>query len=224
MTPFGAAALTIFRKDLRAELRSKELLASMLLFAALCVLTFSFALELDREARQSVISGILWVTVTFSAMLGLNRSMAGERESSGLDAVLLTPIPRSALYAGKLLANWAFSVAVALALLPVMTVLYNQPLVNGWLVVAVVLGALGLTGVGTLLSAMTVHTRARDALLPIVMLPTALPALLSAVNASNRIIAGADSSQWLGWLGLLLVIDALYVLGCAGLFAYVVEE
>lgn len=224
MTALWPTALAIFRKDLRAELRSRELVASMALFAALCVLTFSFALELDREARESVVSGVLWVTVTFSAILGLNRSLSGERESSGLDAVLLAPIPRASLYLGKLLANFAFTLAVSLIFLPVMTILYNQPLLNPWLVVALVLGAFGLTSVGTLLAAMTVQTRSRDALLPIVMLPTALPALLAAVNATNAILNGADASLWQGWLLLLLVIDVFYAVFCALLFRYVVEE
>lgn len=224
MTALWPTALAIFRKDLRAELRSRELVASMALFAALCVLTFSFALELDREARESVVSGVLWVTVTFSAILGLNRSLSGERESSGLDAVLLAPIPRASLYLGKLLANFAFTLAVSLIFLPVMTILYNQPLMNLWLVIALVLGAFGLTSVGTLLAAMTVQTRSRDALLPIVMLPTALPALLAAVNATNAILNGADASLWQGWLVLLLVIDVFYAVFCALLFRYVVEE
>lgn len=224
MTALWPTALAIFRKDLRAELRSRELVASMALFAALCVLTFSFALELDREARESVVSGVLWVTVTFSAILGLNRSLSGERESSGLDAVLLAPIPRASLYLGKLLANFAFTLAVSLIFLPVMTILYNQPLLNPWLVVALVLGAFGLTSVGTLLAAMTVQTRSRDALLPIVMLPTALPALLAAVNATNAILNGADAALWQGWLLLLLVIDVFYAVFCALLFRYVVEE
>ncbi|MCU0465461.1 MAG: heme exporter protein CcmB [Anaerolineae bacterium] len=224
MTALWPTALAIFRKDLRAELRSRELVASMALFAALCVLTFSFALELDREARESVVSGVLWVTVTFSAILGLNRSLSGERESSGLDAVLLAPIPRASLYLGKLLANFSFTLAVSLIFLPVMTLLYNQPLLNPWLVVVLALGAFGLTSVGTLLAAMTVQTRARDALLPIVMLPTALPALLAAVNATNALINEADASLWQGWLALLLVIDIFYAVFCALLFRYVVEE
>jgi heme exporter protein B len=223
-TPLLSAALTIFRKDLRAELRSRELIASMALFAALCVLTFSFALELDRIARDSVVSGVLWVTVTFSSILGLNRSLAGERETSGLDAVLISPIPRASLYIGKALANFSFTFLVSLIFLPVMTLLYNQPMMNPWLVVTLALGTLGLTSVGTLLAAMTAQTRARDALLPIVMLPAALPALLAAVKASNLLITVAPESLWIGWLGLLAVIDLFYVAGCGMLFKYVVEE
>lgn len=223
-TPMLSAALTIFQKDLRAELRSRELVASMALFAALCVLTFSFALELDRVARESVVSGVLWVTVTFSSILGLNRSLAGERETSGLDAVLLAPIPRASLYLGKALANFVFTFIVSVIFLPIMTLLYNQPMMNPWLVVTLALGALGLSSVGTLLAAMTVQTRARDALLPIVMLPAALPALLAAVKASNLLITAAPESPWLGWLELLAVIDMFYAGACGVLFKYVVEE
>lgn len=223
-TSLWTATLTIFRKDLRAELRSRELIASMALFAALCVLTFSFALELDRIARDSVVSGVLWVTVTFSSILGLNRSLSGERETSGLDAVLLAPIPRVALYGGKVLANFVFTFTVSVIFLPVMTVLFNQPLLNPWLVLTLVFGTLGLTSVGTLLAAMTVQTRARDALLPIVMLPAALPALLAAVKATNLMIGGGSDTLWVGWLWLLVVIDLFYLAACGILFKYVVEE
>src|SRR5690606_35456609 len=107
-TSFLQAALAIAAKDLRAELRSRELVNSMVLFALLSILIFSFALELDRVARHEAIAGVLWVTIVFASILGLNRSMALEREQGGLNALLLAPISRAAIFCGKLAANYLF--------------------------------------------------------------------------------------------------------------------
>src|SRR5574338_1241472 len=124
-TPFFQAVVAIIRKDLQAELRSRELVGSMGLFALLSVLVFSFALELDRVARSEAISGVLWVTVVFASILGLNRSLAMERDQGNLDAMLLAPIDRTAIFIGKFIGNFIFALTVGLLLLPLMTILYN---------------------------------------------------------------------------------------------------
>jgi heme exporter protein B len=224
MPGLWSATAAIFRKDIRAEMRSRELLSAMGLFSALCVLAFSFALELDRQSRDAVAGGVLWVTILFAVILGLNRSMGGEREQGNLDAMLLAPAPRVAIYFGKMLSIFVFSAAVGLALLPVMTVLYNLPLAHIAIVLAVVLGALALSAVGTLLAAMTVQTRARDSLLPIVMLPAALPVLMCAVRAANGLFANQPPSFWAGWLALLAVTAAAYTGLSAALFPFVLED
>lgn len=218
------AALAIFRKDLRAELRSFELISGMLLFTLMSVLVFSFALELDREARSSVVSGILWVTLVFAAILGLNRSMASEREQGSMDAMLLAPVDRSSIYLGKMLANFLFTLIVGLCLIPLAALLYNLPLFKPAMLLTLILGALGFTSIGTLLAAMTVQTRSRETLLPIVLLPTALPVLLSVVRATSGILNDAPPELWIGWLTLLQVIDLLYVLMCLALFTFVIED
>src|SRR5690606_24435089 len=159
-TPFWQAAFSITRKDLRAELRSRELVNTMGLFALLSVLIFSFALELDRVARQEAVSGVRCVTGVFASMHGLNRSMAVEREQGNLDALLMAPISRSAIFAGKLIGNFVFTLVVGLVLLPLMTVLYNVPLMQPWVVVLLLLGIAGFATIGTLLATMTVQTRA----------------------------------------------------------------
>src|SRR5262249_4229062 len=157
--------MSIIRKDFQAEWRSRELVGSMGLFALLSVLVFSFALELDRVARSESISGVLWVTIVFASILGLNRSMAVERDQGNLDALLLAPIHRAAIFVGKLIGNFVFTVVIGLLLLPLMTILYNVNLINLWLIAVLVLGTLGFTTLGTLLAAMTVQTRSREALL-----------------------------------------------------------
>jgi heme exporter protein B len=223
-TPFWQAALSITRKDLRAELRSRELVNTMGLFALLSVLIFSFALELDRVARQEAVSGVLWVTVVFASILGLNRSMAMEREQGSLDALLMAPISRTAIFAGKLIGNFLFTLIVGLVLLPLMTILYSLPLVQGWILLVLLLGIAGFSTVGTLLATMTVQTRARESLLPIVMLPMALPVLLAAVRASTAILNSAPIEDWIAWPQILIVIDLIYLTLCFLLFDYVIES
>lgn len=223
-TPFFYVAYIIFLKDLRAELRSREMIGSMLLFALLSILIFSFALELDRVARQEAISGVLWVTVVFASILGLNRSMVMEREQANMDALLMAPIDRAAIFIGKAFANMLFALAVGLILLPVMTILYNITMISPAMLAILLLGTAGISITGTLLAAMTVQTRAREALLPIALLPVVLPLLLGAVRASTGIISGAPFQDWGGWLQILLVVDLVYLLLCFLMFEFVIEE
>lgn len=215
---FLRAALTIAARDLRAELRSRELLGLMALFALLAILVFSFALELDRPGRQDAVSGVLWVTLLFASILGHNRSVALEREHGGFDALLLAPVARSAIFAGKLLANALFTLSIALLLLPLLTVLYNLPQFPPALLLIVPPGCLGLAAVGTLLAAMTVQTRARDSLLPVLLLPVALPLLLAALRAGNAALGNLPQAELQTWLLMLLLIDAIYL--AAGFLLY----
>ncbi|NWG17760.1 MAG: heme exporter protein CcmB [Chloroflexi bacterium] len=223
-TPFFKAVLSIVRKDIQIELRSRELVSSMGLFALLSILIFSFALELDRTARQEAISGVLWVTVVFASILGLNRSLAMERDQGNLDAMLLAPIDRVAIFFGKLAGNLVFALVVGLLLLPIMTILYNQNLIRPWLLLVLLLGTFGFATIGTLLAMMTVQTRARESLLPIVMMPVALPVLLAAVRASTNILAQNPIADWIAWPQILVVVDIVYLVACYLLFEYVIEE
>lgn len=223
-TPFIRTVLTIVRKDLRAELRSRELLSTMGLFALLSILIFSFALELDRIAREEAVSGVLWVTVVFASILGLNRSLALERDQGNLEAMLVAPIDRAGILFGKLVGNLIFVLLVAAVMLPVMTVLYNKTLIQPWLLLILLLGILGFSTVGTLLATMTVQTRARESLLPIVMLPIALPVILAAVRGTTAILTGARQEDWLIWLQILAAVDGIYLLLCYLLFEYIIED
>jgi heme exporter protein B len=135
---------TIVRKDLRTELRSRELVSAMLVFTLLSVLIFSFALELDRLIREEIVGGVLWVTMVFTSILGLNRSLASELEQGALDAMMLAPIDRTAIYFGKMVGNFLFTLVVGLLLLPIMRVLYNLNLIDYRMILSVFLGVLGL--------------------------------------------------------------------------------
>ena len=220
-TPFLKAVLTIIRKDLRAELRTRELVNSMLLFSLLSVLIFSFAFELDRSARQEAVSGVLWVTIIYASILGLNRSMVTEKEHGSLDAMMVAPVNRVAIYAGKLVGNFLFTLVVGFLLLPLVTVLYSMSLIYVEMALLLVLGILGLSAVGTLLATMTVQTRSRETLLPIAMMPTALLILMVVVNASMDILNDMERGNWMLTLAF---IDVVYVAMGAFLFGQVVED
>ncbi len=223
-TPPLRVIFAVVLKDLQTEFRSRELVSSMALFAVLSILVFSFALELDRVARAEAISGVLWATVVFASILGLNRSLSMEREQGNFDAMLMAPVARTAIFFGKLIGNFLFSLVVGLLLLPLMTVLFNIPVLKPWLLVVLLLGTLGFSTIGTLLATMTVQTRSRETLLPIVMLPLALPVILAVVKASSGILNAGVADEWMAWIQILAVVDIVYFIVCFLVFDYVVEE
>jgi heme exporter protein B len=211
-------------KDLLAEFRSRELLGSMLVFALLVILIFNFALELDIRTRETVASGVLWVTFAFAGTLGLNRSMGVEKDRGCLDGLLLAPVDRSAIYFGKVLGNLIFMTIVEAVVLPTFSVLYNLNLINPGLILVVVLGSVGYAAVGTLLSSMAVQARTRDILLPILLFPVSIPLLLAAVKASNGFLQNLDLIDIMPWLNILLVYDVIFIAVAFMLFDFVVEE
>lgn len=223
-TPYWRAVGAVVWKDLRAEIRSREMINSMVLFTLMTVLVFSLALELDKQARQNTVAGVLWVTIVFAGVLGLGRSLASEKDRGSLDALLIAPIDRSALFFGKMIGNLLFVLVIGVVLLFLLTVLFNLSLIQPLLLGVVVLGSLGFTTVGTLLASMSVHARAREALLPIILMPVVLPVLISAVRASTAILNGMPREDWLPWIQLLAVADVIFLAASYALFDYVVEE
>jgi len=223
-TSLWQATRAIVWKDLTAELRSRELLSAMLVFALLVILSFNFALDLDPKTRGSVTSGVLWVTFIFAGTLGLNRSMAVEKDRGCLDGLLLAPMDRSAVYFGKTIANLAFMLVVEMVVLPLYSVLYNVNLFRPGLLLFIVLGSVGYVAVGTLLSSMAVQARTRDMLLPILLFPVTLPVLVAAVKGSAGVLAGLPMSDVQTWINLLLAYDVIFIAVAFMVFDFVVEE
>ena len=221
---FFKAVSAVVWKDLQAEFRSRELFSAMLVFSLLIILIFNFALELDIKTRQSVTAGVLWATFAFAGTLGLNRSMAIEKDRGCLDGLLLAPVDRSAIYFGKVISNLAFMLIVEIIILPVYSVLYNINLFQPGLLLVILLGSIGYVGVGTLLSAMSVQTRTRDILLPILLFPVVIPVLLAAVKASGGFLTGAEFSDILLPLNLLVAYDIIFIAVAFMVFDNVVEE
>ena len=221
---FIRAVSAVVWKDLQAEFRSRELFSAMLVFSLLIILIFNFALDLDVKTRQSVTSGVLWATFAFAGTLGLNRSMAIEKDRGCMDGLLLAPVDRSAIYFGKVISNLAFMLIVEIIVLPVYSVLYGINLFQPGLLLVILLGSIGYVGVGTLLSAMSVQTRTRDILLPILLFPVVIPVILSAVKASGGFLEGLDFSEILSPLSLLITYDIIFIAVAFMVFDAVVEE
>ncbi len=221
---YWKAIAAITWKDLAAELRSRELLSAMLVFSLLVILIFNFALELDIKTRQSVTAGVLWATFAFAGTLGLNRSMAVEKDRGCLDGLLLAPVDRSAIYFGKVISNLAFMLIVEAIVLPIYSVLYNINLFQPGLLMVILLGSVGYVTVGTLLASMAVQTRTRDVLLPILLFPVVVPILIAAVKASGGYLTGAGMEEILPWLNLLIAYDVIFTAIAFMVFDYVVEE
>ena len=211
-------------KDLAAEWRSRELFTAMVIFAALVVLIFNFALDLNPRIQREVTSGILWVTFTFAGTLGLNRSMAVEKDRGCLDGLLLAPVDRSVIYFGKVIANLIFMFAVEIVMIPLYSLLYNMNLFQPGLLLVIFLGSVGYIVVGTLLSAMTVQTRTRDVLLPILLFPVVLPVIISAVRASTYFLQGQPMDLIMPNINMLIGFDVIYIAVAYMVFDYIVEE
>ncbi len=224
MKPFLRTMGAIVWKDLAAEWRSREMISGMLVFALLVVFIFNFALELSPATRSSVTAGVLWVTFSFAGTLGLNRSMAAEKDRGCLDGLLLAPVDRTALYFGKMLSNLVFMLAVALIVMPVYSVLYTVNLMQPGLWAVVALGSLGYVSVGTLLASMAVQARTRDILLPILLFPVLIPLLVAAVKASSGFLQAVPMEEIWPWLNLMIVYDVVFISTAFMVFEAVVEE
>jgi len=217
--------LTIVAKDLTTEVRSRDMLSSMGAFAVLVIFVFAFAFDLRIARSGSIIApGVLWVVITFAGMLGLNRSMAAEFDRSSFDGLRLAPIDRSAIFMGKALGNFVFMTAVEAVVLPMLAATLNLPFIKPMILVSLVLGTIGFAGIGTLLATMAANTRLRDVLLPILMLPVALPAILAAVKCTAGALDDAPFELWSNWLALLVAYD-LALGGLAVLtFEFILED
>jgi len=201
------------RKDLLLELRARDTLPAMLLFVVATFVVFHFALP--SGSSDLAASGLLWVAIVFTALLGVGRAFVPEREQRVLDGLVLAPCDRSAIWLGKGIATLAFLAAAEVVALPVFALFFHG--LNAATVAAVVLADLGICAVGTFLGAMAVATRARDLLLPLLFLPLAIPIVIGGVGAS--IVASPGR-----YLGFLVLYDAIFALVCWASFEYVVTE
>jgi heme exporter protein B len=219
-------ALLIAAKDVRAELRSRTGLVSALVFAALVLVIFNFARDPTAIGADVLAPSVLWVTFALAAMVAMNRGFMIERENAALDGLLLAPVPREALFVGKLLANLAFVGTVELVTLPLFTLFFNislWPRLPGILGVTA-LATIGFVAVGTIFSAMAVRTRFAELMLPVLLLPFMVPPLIGAVQVTTRLLAGRPLSELWGWLRLLALYDIVFVTLCTLAFAAVVDE
>ncbi len=217
--------LAIVGKDVITELRTKETVSAMFIFSMWVIFIFNFTFDLRAENVTILAPGVLWVTIAFTSMLGLGRSFIIEKDRGSLEGLLLTPVDRSVIYLGKFVSNVLFISLVAIMVLPLFIIFFDQPLeVMPYLVGIIILGIVGLAGVGTLFSAMVIHTRARDTLLPILLFPIVVPILLAVVRLTTGVLDNKPSNDLSQWLGFAVAFDMIFMAISFVLFEYVVEE
>lgn len=223
MRSYWRKVWAVVRKDLTIELRSRDLLSSATVFSLLVLLIFNFALDLTGDTVRAVAPGVLWVTFVFAGMLTLGRTFARERERGAWQGLLLAPLDRGALFLAKLLTNLVLLGIVEVVALPAFVVLYDLALDAGAVLLVTALGTLGFATVGTLFAAVAANTRAREALLPLLLFPILVPVIIGAVGATGQTLRGAGSAGP-PWLGLLAAFDAIFLVLCYAAFEYVIEE
>jgi heme exporter protein B len=217
--------LAALHKEMLLQWRTRVQFAAVFVFGATSLLLFSFAIGPDSGALRQHAAGFLWLALLLSSTLTLAESFQAEMEQRALEGMLLLPASPHALYYGKALSNCAQLVALGIALVPVMVVLYDAGMENVLGVLGIiVLGAAGLSGPGTLYAAMTAQARARQTLLPLLLFPLVVPVLLASVKATSLMILGDPMGQVRSWALLLVCFDVIYWSLCGILFGRVVED
>lgn len=218
--------LVVAVKDLRLEFRSRTALLSSVTFAALVLVVFNFSRDPTATAMVDLAPSVLWVTIAFAAVITLNRSFNVEREHDALSGLRLAPVPREALYLGKVLANLVFVGIVEAITVPLFVLFFNVDLGHALagIVGVIALATVGFVAAGTMFSAMAVRTRFAELMLPVMLLPFMVPPLLAAAQATSRLLGGRPLSELMGWLRLLAVYDIVFLVLSTLLFAFVVDE
>jgi heme exporter protein B len=213
---------SIVGKDVRSELRSRQMWASMALFSALVLVVFYFAFDLRIENSAAIAPGALWVAFVFASVLGLGRTFAAEQEHGAMDRLLMCPVDRQVIFLAKLVGNLLFLGAVELVAVPLFAAIYNLPILSGGLLVIVVLGTVGIATMCTLFAAVAATTRAREMLLPLLVFPLLIPVVIGAVRATESLVAPIVNDP--PWPGLLAAFDVIFVTLSALFFQFVVED
>ncbi|MCC7367629.1 MAG: heme exporter protein CcmB [Chloroflexi bacterium] len=221
-SPFISTVLTLVWRDIVAEYRSREIVGGGAVFALLALVVFNFAIDFRQDTAEDVAPGILWIGFAFAGMLGFGRSFAGERERGTLDGLLLAPVDRGAIYLARAITNTLLMGVVELVSLPIFVGLYNVSVAWGALLLTTALGTIGFSGAGTLVAAIASNTRAREVLLPLLLLPLTVPVLIASVKAS-ALAMGARPVEQLPWTQLLLGFDVIVIAASFLVFEYVLD-
>jgi heme exporter protein B len=220
-------AYTLFRKDLKVEVRTRESLTAMALFSVTAFVLFHFGL--NRNAIDGdLAAGVLWVTLLLATVLAVARLFVAEREQGGFESLLLAPIDRTAVFIGKAGALLAYLVAVEIVAIPAFDVLLLRGTVLDAmpeLLAVIVLADIGLAAVGALVAALGAETEARELVVPLLLLPLVVPVVIAAAKATSPLLASPSAPEHLGrWLGMLTLYDLAFVLVSVGVFDYLLED
>jgi heme exporter protein B len=222
----ASQALAIARKDALAELRGRNAAVSTLFFAAVVLLLFGFALGPDAQRLADAAPGLLWLALVFAGVLAVDRLHLLETDDGALEHLALYPITRRAIYAGKAIGGFTVMLVLGVVVLGAVGILFAVDVVGALLplLITVVLGAVGIAAVGTFYAGVTVRLRAREVMLPLLMLPVLAPLLLGAVKATAAALAGDPLGELGAWLQLLVAFDVIMVVAGAATYGYLLED
>jgi heme exporter protein B len=219
------AASIILAKELRLELRTRELLAATVVFVLIVIVMFSYTFEPTAAESRRYGAGLLWIAFLFAGSLMLHPSFAREQSNETLDALRLAPISNFAILLGKMAANFIFLAIAEVILVPIFSVLYNVPLAGivGRLILVLALGTLGLVITGTVFAAISAHSRMRELMLPLLLLPVLAPLLVAAVEATASLLAEMPALDR-GWIAFLAAFDIVFMTASWLVSDFLVEE
>ena len=221
---FWRKAMVIAWKDILSEMRTREIVSSVLVFAILVMVIFNFAFGGRQQAVNLVAPGILWVTFAFAGVLSLNRSFILEKEENCLEGLMACPVSREVIYVGKALGSLLFLLLVEAIVLPIFALLFNVAAFSLQLVTITFLTTLGFVAVGTLFSALAVNTKPLGMVLPILFRPIVVPIIRAAVRASGLALSGEPWSSLSAWLAIIVAFDVIFLVASFLVFTFVIEE
>lgn len=223
MTTLAAVLKSTLAKDLRLEWRSKDAINSMLFFALLVVVIFSFSFDPTAEESRRIAGGLIWVAFLFAAVVALNQTWARELRNQVLDAYRISPAPANSLFLAKTIGNFIFVGVLEILMAPLFVIFYNlRPVGPAWQLALVgALATWALVVNGTFFAAMSIRTRSREVMLPLILFPVSIPALLAMVESTTAILTGDASPVF--WMNLLAVYDMVFTTACLLLFETVLH-
>lgn len=221
---FVNAVRAIVWKDLLSEKRTIAALGAMVVFALIVILIFVFVFDLAVDLRRSAAAGVIWVTLCFAGTLSLDRTLAMERESDGMDGLMMVPVDRTVIYTAKVLVNWLYLLITALIVIGAYALFNNIKLLSVGFFMIILLGTLGYILAGTLIATLTQQLKTRGILLPVLLFPLLVPLVLAAVNASQLMLNGGDPGGLRTWLGVLLTYDLIFLAVGVMFYEKILEE
>ncbi len=226
---FVKKVAAITAKDLKLELRTFESLSAMFLFSLIVIVIFAFAFDFaarDIIGKEMVVPGVIWITLTFSAIIGFNTSFAMERERECIHALILCPVDTSAIYLGKMIANLVIVTILEVILLPLCAIFFNFDLLSvlAPLILVVIVNTIGFSEIGTLFAALASKVRRGEALLSILLFPAASPLIISAVKSTAAVLDGKELSTYSSWLLVSAGFDIIFLFASIVLFEFIMED
>jgi heme exporter protein B len=219
-------ALLIAQKDLYSELKTKQVLTTMMIFAGLIIVVFSFAFDPANNTTKAVIPGVIWVIIVFSGILGLNRSFISEQRNDTMQALMISPTDGMSIYLGKLFANFAMMIVVEVVAIPFLFLLFDFNYVGSlpYFLLVLFAGSFGFISIGTFLAALAANSKSSEMLLPLLLFPITSPILIGAVQATRIILTNIQKlHDAIAWLQLIAAYDVIFFVLCLLLIEYVLE-